>query len=612
MKKNNFIISIFFLMVQFFSFINCSNSSFVHTIKGVGHDFKVASHAIESAGKAIPHVWEGIKRSFGASPEGYIYNFTVQNDCKVPVYVGLQKFGSAMGATFPLAHGWKSTLVEPLAVYTVDSNPDNKYYFELSVNATNKEPSNHMPYMNKDALIVQDCIQLPQKKNSTQMNYFRSYMGKDLKQGRYIHSLKAEYLGYADPSNPKDKGASIKLGLDIDSLVIYNSTYQDLFVGYSSQRDLKKLTKNDCDVFFAPVEHDSFALFNPSENNPLIIGSVGVFAKDSDEAIDVFSLPAKVFAGKKYTLEIYQDDGKEISIDLQGLMPGNYDVAAGRVRDITPVTLIFWYQSVQQYNQNNKKPTSGVDLPGQVWMIAQGGDIEFTEQIKLSQSLQFRFFRPVIGAEQWFYFVYVDTNNEEKGAQFAKHFAQGLIGKDIVDTFREQSEKQVKLAQKHLATTLDLNKNQQASQGVPEDLLIQALQGSLKINRGKIVDNVTGLSGYLIGADKFLPQGVGSSSPFYYQLGPSMKTQDHVPMAAVQNEYSYTLGSGKGPKGMPAPSKKLGVKQHMPVVNEAKVAEGLQQVKQAKSSKIGRTAKFASKVMNLFKGNKKGTIQSPS
>ena len=86
---------------------------------------------------------------------------------------------------------------------------------------------------------------------------------------------------------------------------------------------------------------------------------------------------------------------------------------------------------------------------------------------------------------------------------------------------------------------------------VPESLLIAAIEGALKVDRGEIKDSSLNLTGYLLGADVFTPQGVGASDTFYYQLAPSQQLTPAVPTSSVIN--GYTMGITSAPKKMPTP-----------------------------------------------------------
>lgn len=588
MNQKVFKAVILFLALQCCSEI--SSMSFINTVKGIGG-------SIEDWGKkfASKSFWQKIGMGFGASPSGYVYSYTVQNDATDPIFVGIQEMASAMGACFPKADGSSSSKVLPLAQHVVHNK---EYYFEMTINPETKKPGYHFPYDSSGVLYVQDCIQLPKDKHSTKMNYFRSYVGKVLRDGHYVHEVQAEYLGYADPHNPKDKEASVKLSDNISSFVLHNSSSTDYFVGYSSQRGLSFMSKKDCDVFFAPVEKNSFALFTPSKTNPLPVGSVGLFSKDGGQAFEVMTLPQKVFKGKKYTLEIYQDFGQSVKMGLQGLMPGHYDVALGKVKDITPVTGMLWYQDITQLP---KKNPSLFNLPGQLWIVFKGGDVSMVEQVELGTTLEFRFLRPKPGLKQWVYFVYVSSNDAKDVEPFIQKVADGSIGDDVIRAYHTQSKKQVDLAHKQLTKTLNLqSKDQQSASAVPESLLIEAVQGALQMHQGKIVDKDLGVAGYLVGADLFLSQGVSANAPFYYQLAPSMKTGKSVPTASVENFYAYSLGTGKPPKGMPSPNKVVGIpKRVLPKIPPKKKED---------QDKLKAKESLKQKVQGVFKRQKKESV----
>ncbi|MCX5923206.1 MAG: hypothetical protein NTU89_01430, partial [Candidatus Dependentiae bacterium] len=74
------------------------------------------------------------------------------------------------------------------------------------------------------------------------------------------------------------------------------------------------------------------------------------------------------------------------------------------------------------------------------------------------------------------------------------------------------------------------------------------------MHKGRIEDPSSGITGYLLGADMFLPIGVGAGD-MYYKLSPSWTNSANLPLptSAVQNLYASTLSSS-APKGMPTPT----------------------------------------------------------
>lgn len=534
--------------------VDCFSSAFVNAMKGIGSSF-------ESFGKSIEAMGKGLGMGFGAPPSGYVYSYTVINDTALPIYVNTQEIASFMGAYFPKANGWSQATVPP---FTQNYNvPNKEYYFEMSLHANNNEPSNHLPYVNTDALYIQDCIQLPADKNSTKVNYFHVYMGKDIKQGQYVHVPKAEYMGYANPSNPKDKNASVDMSSVLTgspALTVFNSTQADLMVGYSSKTGKKSLQKSDCDLFLTSIENSSFVFHSGILNaaikkTSLPLGTIGIFENGSDETSELFVMPSLVFGEKGYTLEIYQDGPSARAMGLQALMSA-HDVPSSRVKDITPVPCVFWYQSVAQLSKSNAKGMA--DLPGKVWIVSHGENDLVSAEITLGDAVQFNIIRPALDEKRWVYFIYIDSTDDAKAKQFVQDFISGNIGKDVIAQYKEQSINQFNEIQKKLANVLtfssiEKNSSSQAKQlEVPQSLLQAAIEGALKVNRGQIQDAKLKVNGYLLGADVFLSQGLGASSTFYYQLNPSQQTAANIPTAAVIN--GYIMGISSAPKGMPAPT----------------------------------------------------------
>jgi hypothetical protein len=526
--------------------------SFVDTFKGIGS-------AIENFPLFKASMWEGMGKAFGAPPTGYVYSFSVYNDSPLPVYIGMQRLVSIMGGTFPRAQGWSwvpsKEGIAPFGIYKTPAPVD--YYFELFIKSSNSEPSNHMPYqMSSDVLYLQDAIQL-QEKNSTTMNYFRTYMGKELQGGKYVHALKAEYLGGYTPQAAGSKtDPGVKLSSNLSSLTLRNSTDQDYYVGYINQANATTMTSTTCQ-FFALVAKDSFALYNAAPESSLIPGTIGLFDVTTKQLLKTYNLPVQIFDGKTYVLEMYQDAGGPLSMDMQGIMPGNYDVAMGRVCDITPISCVFWFQSITQMLKQQKGLTASnyLDLPGKVWIVSlltpstTNTDQNILGNVAVGSAGQFIITRPEVEKKLQLYFIYVDETDDVKAQAFVQSFLNGIIGSDMTAAYQQQSVKQMQYANQAVqaATKGSTAKTPQAS----NLLLQQATAGALKLNQGQIKDPVSGVTGYLLGGDVFLPQGVGSTAN-YYQLNPSLQNAENLPNVAVSNLYASTL-SGTAPVGMPAP-----------------------------------------------------------
>jgi hypothetical protein len=375
---------------------------------------------------------------------------------------------------------------------------------------------------------------------------------------------KAEFMGYADPTSPTDKNATVVMGSELTgspALTVFNSTVDDLVIGYSSKTGATLLKKSDCDLFLNKIEHNSFvfhsgALDAATKKTSLPLGTIGIFEQGVATTSELFVMPASVFGGQGYTVEIYQDNDQARAIGLQACM-SVHDVPSGRVRDITPVSCMFWYQSVAQLNKKDAKGM--VDLPGQVWVVSQGDDETISFQVPLGTAMQFDMIRPALDKKRWIYCIYVDPKGDDAAAaKFIQNFIAGTIGADIIAQYEEQSINQFNEIQQELSQVLTFSSNAKGNAQdskkivVPETLLQAAIEGALKVNRGQIQDQALHITGYLLGADVFLPQGIGATSTLYYQLNPSQQTAASVPTSSMIN--GYTMGITSAPKAMPAPT----------------------------------------------------------
>ncbi|MBI2353197.1 hypothetical protein HYV11_03095 [Candidatus Dependentiae bacterium] len=560
MKKESLIYKLFLLHGLFLFFCDKKNiqaRDVITTMKGIGSDFKSFGETLGSAS-----FWKSIGRGFGVAPTGYVYSYAVSNDTPFTMYVDRIDMASFMGGIFPKAGGFHQAALSPYEQnYVVNQQ---EYYFEMYITQDKSEPTNRLPYMRTSALYVKDCISLPSpsEKNSTKINYFHIYLGKKIQYGKIVHVPMAEYLGYSNPSQPQDKNATIKKGNTLTgspALVIYNSTNDDLLIGYSSKPQVKTLKKQDCDIFLTKILQSSFVEHDPvfgkvaNQSNYLPVGTFGIFSNDSTQTTEVFSLPSSVFSGSTYTLEIFQDQGQDRTIGIQALNSDHDFPSTNRVRDITPVALVFWYKSVAQLKSFDAKGM--VDLSGQLWVVSKGEDDTIQAQVLPGAAVQFFLQRPSIENKRWVYFLYVDVvKGDKKGKQFIDHFISGKIGADLLVSYEQKGASLFQKIQQDLNKVKVVSSHSHSNIAkageveVPESLLSEALKGSLAINKGKLYDQELQINGYLLGADLFLPKGVGASSVMYYSLDPS---SNQLPTSIVSNGFLH--GQTTVSKGMPAP-----------------------------------------------------------
>lgn len=510
----------------------------LNTMKGI-------LSTVESFPKKFAGFFKSLGQSFGAPPSGYVYSFDVYNDVSSQnAYVAVNEIMSLMGGDIPKPHGWTLATIAPFT-HHLTNNQD--YYFELFIKSTDKNYSSHMPYLpHDDVLFRQEVTALEGEKNSQKLHYFRTFMGKNLENGVYVHALKAESLGYLNqnPADAKTDPGNVTIGSTLSSLTIFNSSSQDFYVGFVPQASATTMTKATCTAY-AMIPANSFGLLSATASvTSLSPGTIGVFDATSEKLIKTYNVPTYIFcslpgtASMPYTLEIYQDPGaSSISVELQGLMSGNYDQMIGNVRDITPVTCAFWYQSVAQAGA-----TGYVDLtPGKIWVVSVESELKIITSATPGQALQFSITRPISGKKLWIYFVYVATSSDTIAQQYLQNFFKDTAGKNMMQSYHAQGEQQMKLAAQPGVT----------KKSVPQDLLVQAAQGALSLNGGSIVIN--GVTGYLLGADVFSSVGVGAG-PMYYLLQPSETNSDNIilPTSTIQNLFISSAGSTTAPKGMPA------------------------------------------------------------
>lgn len=521
------------IIFSFFS-ISCQlrADSSIDAIKGIWS-------SVKSFPLFTTSFWKGIGQGFGAPPTGYVYSFMVHNDTDQPVWVATQDLASVMGGVFPVASGWDCTQILPFKKYGQDYK---EYYFELFIKTDSKSYSNHMPYLQHDDVLYQtEKINLiPQDKNSKHRNHFRVYMGKDLVNGSYKHSLKAEFVGYENiVPNPKDKNA-ITFSSNLSSLSIKNSTTNNYYIGFTTEAAANLNSIAMCQMV-GLVENDSFGLLSAVGSiKSLRPGTIGIFSDIKSAPVLTVSIPEQGFDNYSYTLEIYQDQGQNnISCQWQGITPGNYDMPVNRIKDITPIIGCLWYQSVAQ-----APGQSLVDLPGSVWVVSTDKNSKVGKILGVAQPGQVLLFtinRPSVIDTKELYFLYVNETNAIKAENFVNRFLSGAIGADVINVYKQNLNLVMKNTALQLNPASISSKTVKTTTGktVSDNLINQIVAGSFDLSRGQIVDSVSGINGFLLGYDIFMPVGIGAG-PFYYVLSPSYQANQAsaLPTSAVQNLFT--------------------------------------------------------------------------
>jgi hypothetical protein len=572
-----------FLFIIFFLFF-CSNifsDDDVDQIKGIGTSiFSV----LKSVPSSFLSFWKTVKL-MGAAPGSYYYQYLIFNDTAEPVWVGTQQMRSIMGAIFPQANSWDcgdDTKILPYERYpktatiTISSSDSSSkggspknvgkvtdcqkhdYYFEMFIKTSDKKYSNHMPYLQHDDVLYQlDKLTLaPDDKNSNHCDIFRIFMGKELKDGRYVHSLKAEIIGSIATSSKAYKNA-ISVDSKVQSINIKNSTNQNYYVGFypissaesgsTDSSSLRSVTSSQC-IFLGLVEKDSFGLLTTTGSitsfNP---GVIAIFTeKDNTSSIATLSVPKYSFNSLTYTLEIFQDPGKQVACAWQGIMPGNYDMPSGRVRDITPIIGSFWYQSAAQVAQASKlAQPSGYDLPGFVSIVSYEKNSKKSKilaQATPGQVVQFQIERAAIDDKKELYFLYSSSVDTVKVNLFIKNFLSGKIGASIMSAYEKNLDSVMNITSFNNTSKKQSNDPKDIEQMVT--MVNQIAFNSVQMNRGQLTDVESGITGFLLGMDSFMPVGMAEqANPSYYVLTPSLL--QNLPTNSIANYMN------SAPQGLP-------------------------------------------------------------
>lgn len=476
-----------------------------------------------------------ITETFGANPKDYVYNYQVWSDASVPIYIGQEEVHSVMGIFGSAGKIEKKQALSSIfnaqgALNHVDYNQQN-YYFNIYM-STNKNPLQHHFYK-------EEMVQLPLKTHDSKVYYYHVYTGKHLKKGSVIHGPAVELLGYQDPneleSNDINKKGSVLLSTQLSSINFSNSSDTDVQISLTygarpyqftvekySYASLNLPTpqaqdkSNDSEKTMTPTVVKQLFSLRP---NTISFSAVDVSSGKSI-VFQTLKLPSQGFDGTKYTIEIFQTQGQAgLQVGVQGFNPGNYDNGAiDRVRDLTPCPVTFWYQSAQQANLGS----GYIDLQGQVWIVYAGADSLISSQVMPGQVVSFQLTRPLLKqSEQYFYCVYVMTTDTKKAQAFVQKIIASQIGTDVTRQFATAASLP-QVPESSVAKSLDVSGAiAPVVQVATLQQQVQALQGTLSSSAGAIIDTDQKIIGYILGADLFMPQGVGFGR-FYYTLPPSI------------------------------------------------------------------------------------------
>ena len=490
----------------------------------------------------IKAMFEGMGTSFGGSPIGYTASFSIWSDASVPVFVEQKGLASFMGAFFPSARGMYGqrrlqSIFEANGNVSKAESIEAQYYFKLYV-ATAANTQKHSFY-------AQSFTQLPLEKYDPNIFYHHVYTTRKYHHGHSVHVPALESMGFRNPSEEdEEKQGNVKLGSELPSLSFYNHSGTDVKVSLTygkvpyaftvenrsyntlvvpfTEKKKEKSTGSDTVSATGETEEEESTMAPDFSLRPntITFSAYNAATKQYDQFRSLM-LPAQGFDGSPYTIEIYQDQGRPLEVGIQGLNPGNYDIASTeRVRELTPSTCTFWHQSFKQTGS-----VAGYsDLPGQVWVVYAGADNPIQSKVDPGQVVSWKLTRPLISqGDEFVYFVYVVTTDDAIAQKFVEKVASQVLGKNVIKEYEDAIKVPfVPLSSTSLDEGLDMSDTTLPEKAaITASQQVKTLMGKLTVSHGVIEDVEQDTIGYLLGTDVFLPKGVGSGD-FYYVLSPSV------------------------------------------------------------------------------------------
>ncbi len=455
---------------------------------------------------------KGMGQSIGVVTADYHYSYVVWNDSNVLVLAGQQRVVPAMGANISEDYD-NSALIQPFSTsgktffnqqlylnVVLYADPANTFFAKLTPTTDlNKFLTVASGQFGNLQIMFRQIY--PWSPNDNNIYYYRVYFGGS--------QLKAEYLGVKTDStdflgsffnNSKQEG---QLSFTKDGKQ-YTVTLEIL-----SFNSLQSTANNPTSIRPGPGETRSFVFTAGGKSagsipvQPLGIGNVAY--NDTTKQYD----PAGPML---YTYQLY-DGATGPMVSMQGLSIGNFpQPVAGKVRDINPVKCHVWRQSAtqeQQISVQNKEQTDPSSIPFDAvesfWVVYKTADYQLMQKIDAGKVADFTVVRPQIKEkEAWLYGVTLQTMDDAQAKKFLDRLASGKIGQGAVYS-------QVGL----VGNKFDLSKLQANSNGKIVDVDPKDAASS-------------GISGFVLFADRFLPTGVDSSADFYYYVQPPQLRIDQL------------------------------------------------------------------------------------
>lgn len=470
---------------------------------------------------------KGMGQSVGIVTADYHYSYVIWNDSNVIVLAGQQRVVPAMGANISEDYD-NAALVAPFST-SGKTFFNQQLYFNVVLYG---DPANNTFAKLTPATDLNKFLTLasgqfgnlqilfrqiyPWASNDNNTYYYRVYFAKG--------QLKAEYLGVkADTTD--------FLG------VFFNNSKQDgqlVFAKDGKQytvtlevlsfNSLQSTANNPTSIRPGPGETRSFVFTaggKPAGSIPVQpVGIGNVSYNDVTKQYD----PAGPML---YTYQLY-DDTSGPAVSMQGLSIGNFpQPVSGKVRDINPVKCHVWRQSAAQAQQiaaQSKQAPDPNSIPFDTaesfWMVYKTADYQLMQKVDAGKVVDFTIIRPQIKEkEAWLYGVTLQTNDDAQAKKFLDRLASGKIGQGAVYS-------DVGL----VSGQFDLSKLQANSNGKIIDVNLKDATSS-------------GVTGFVLFADRFLPIGVDSSADFYYYVQPPQLRMDQLISNMYLDDSDYVKDS---------------------------------------------------------------------
>jgi hypothetical protein len=368
--------------------------------------------------------------------------------------------------------------------------------------------------LNKYKILRRDIY--PWAPNDTNVYYYRTYTDKNIIKGEYlgIKGTTSDFLGTFYNSTDVDvqlqflkDGQSYTITLEKQSFNLLQSTPNNptSIRPASNEQRAFTFTKDGTSIGYIPIA-------------PLGIGNV------------IYNEQTKQFdpAGPMmYTYEVYKEQDGSLAVSLQGLSIGNFvQSTSTRIRDINPLACHVWIQSAAQaqaaaQTQQGKQQDTGsipFDIPEIVWVAYKTKDYALQQKISVGTVSDFMIMRPQLAEQEaWLYCVSLPMTDETKAKKFLDRLTNGIIGQKAIYT--EITD----------VTNIDITKLQPNTNGIVDD------------SKGT---GSSGLTGYILFADRFAPSGVGLGPFYYYVPAVQLRVDQLIANMLLDNSYYTTDESG--------------------------------------------------------------------